>query len=179
MSLKQQIQNNLTAAQKAKNELLVSTLRLLTATIKNAEIDKRAKKPSFASPFAKATADKKATVDKKAAEGKPNEPELTDDEIITVINKEVKQRKDSIAEYEKGGRADLADKEKQELEILQKYLPEQLSEDQAREIVKKVIADAKAGPEDFGKIMSQVMAQVKGRADGNLVSKILKEELAS
>lgn len=151
MSLKEQILNDQKTALKEKNELLLSTLRLLNAAIKNAEIEKRAKKP--------------------------DQPELTDEEIIQVISRQVKQRQDSISEYEKGGRQDLAEKEKQEMAILQKYLPEQLSEEKITETVEKIIKEMQATPADFGKVMKNVMAKLKGKAQGDVVSKIVKEKL--
>ncbi|AUS09466.1 GatB/YqeY domain-containing protein [Laceyella sacchari] len=105
---------------------------------------------------------------------------LTDDEILDVITKQVKQRRDSIAEYEKAGRDELAAKEKEEMVILESYLPEQLSEEEVRaivaEAVKQVGASSKA---DMGKVMGAIMPKVKGRADGRLVNRLVSEALGS
>lgn len=105
--------------------------------------------------------------------------DLEDAEITTVIQSQIKSRKDSISMYEKAGREELAEKEKSEVEILQKYLPEQMSEEDLRGIVQKAISDTSAsGMSDMGKVMGKVMAEAKGKADGSLVSQIVKEELS-
>jgi uncharacterized protein YqeY len=104
--------------------------------------------------------------------------ELKDEDLVSVIQGQVKQRQDSIALYEQGGRTELADKEKAEIEILIKYLPEQMSEKEIRELVKKAITSTGAASiQDMGKVMGALMPQVKGKADGGLVSKIVQEEL--
>lgn len=104
--------------------------------------------------------------------------EFGDDEVIKVINSEVKKHKDSIADYEKGGRAELASKEKSEMEILAKYLPAELPEDELRKIVEEKIKELGAsGPGDFGKVMGAVMKAAGGRASGDAVSKMVKEFL--
>ncbi|MFH1392075.1 MAG: GatB/YqeY domain-containing protein [bacterium] len=112
----------------------------------------------------------------KNAEVAKKRQELTDEEAIKIIKQQVKQRQDSISQFQKGKREDLAQKEQAELEILQKYLPEQMSESQIREIVKKTIS---AGLTDFGPVMGEIMAEIKDKADGNLVKKIVEEELKS
>jgi uncharacterized protein YqeY len=107
-----------------------------------------------------------------------NKKEPADSDIVTILQKEVKARQDSIAMYEKGGRQDLADKEKGEVEMLKKYLPEQMSEDEIRTKVQAVIAQVGAsGPGDMGKVMGPIMAELKGQADGAVVSRLVKEEL--
>lgn len=104
--------------------------------------------------------------------------ELSDEEVISVLEKEAKQRRDSIAQYEAGNRTDLADVEKHELELIEKYLPQKLGEEQIRELVKQVISEVKpTGSADFGKVMGAVMAKLKGQADGASVQKIVREEL--
>ncbi|MFA5777331.1 MAG: GatB/YqeY domain-containing protein [Parcubacteria group bacterium] len=148
--LKEQILSDLKESLKSGDALRRDTLRLLSSAIKNAEIEK-----------------------KKKEEG------LSDQEIVETIKKSVKQRKDSIEQYEKGGRQDLADKEKQELEILSIYLPEQMSEDKIREEIEKVIAKTGANSQkDFGKVMGMAMKRLNGQADGDAVKKIVKEEIA-
>ncbi|MBX9690513.1 MAG: GatB/YqeY domain-containing protein [Candidatus Obscuribacterales bacterium] len=103
--------------------------------------------------------------------------ELTVEEEQAVLQKQVKQRNDSIAEYTKAGRADLADKEKTERDILAKYLPVQKSEAEIREIVKTVLAGLPADGRNQGAAMKILMPQLKGLADGNLVKQIVGEEL--
>lgn len=102
----------------------------------------------------------------------------SDEDVLEVIGREVKKRRESIELYEKGGRQELADKEKQEIELLQAYLPEQLGEDDIRQIVKSAIESTGAtSMQDMGKLMGVIMPQVKGKADGNLVNKIVRENL--
>ncbi|MBU3922991.1 GatB/YqeY domain-containing protein [Patescibacteria group bacterium] len=104
--------------------------------------------------------------------------ELDEDEIIQVISSEAKKRKDSIEQFEKGGRQDLVEKEKQELEILQKYLPEQMSENDIKKEVELAIKESGAvNPSDTGKVMSILMPKLKGKAEGSLVSKMVGELL--
>jgi len=143
MFLKKKIQQNLIQALKQKRELEVSVLRLLLAAINNQEI----------------------------AQNKP-EQGLSKQEIEQVIARQIKQRRDSIAGYKQGGRIDLAQKEEQELAILQKYLPPQLSADEIKKVAQTVIA---SGLSDFGSIMGQTMAKLKGRAHGNLVKRIVEQ----
>lgn len=108
-----------------------------------------------------------------------NGGQLSDGSIIETISSQAKKRRDSIDAYEKGGRQDLADQEKIELEILNKYLPEQMSEDEIREQVKNAIKELNAqSPSDMGKVMSLLTPKLKGKMDNSLVSKIVKEELS-
>lgn len=105
--------------------------------------------------------------------------EFKDEDILGVIQGQIKQRQDSVDLFTKGNRPELADKEKTEIEILKKYLPEQMDETQVRAIVQKAISDTNASAiSDMGKVMGQIMPQVKGKADGSLVSAIVKEELS-
>lgn len=105
--------------------------------------------------------------------------ELSGDEIMDVLQKEAKKRRESIFEYEKGGRTDLADAEKAELVIIEKFLPKQLTPDEVREIVRGVIAETGAtSAKDLNKVMPLVMVKVKGVADGKLVNQIVKELLS-
>jgi len=103
---------------------------------------------------------------------------FSDEDVQKVIASEVKKHKDSIAEYEKGGRADLVSKEKQELELLTKYLPAELGEEELKKIVEEKIKElGAAGPGDFGKVMGVVMKAAAGRASGDRVGKIVREIL--
>ncbi|PIS39420.1 MAG: hypothetical protein COT33_02035, partial [Candidatus Nealsonbacteria bacterium CG08_land_8_20_14_0_20_38_20] len=107
------------------------------------------------------------------------ESELTDDEIIEVVSSEIKKRREAILEYERGKREDLAEKEKKEAEILKKYLPEQLSEEEIQKLVKEVINKIGAKElKDIGKVMKEVMPKVKGRAEGGLISQSIKKLLS-
>ena len=100
--------------------------------------------------------------------------EMTDEAILQVLAKGVKQREESIAQFEQAGRAELAENEKREMELLKKYLPEQLSEDAIAVLVKEVIAAVGAtSKKDMGKVMKEVMARAKGQADGKLVSRLV------
>jgi uncharacterized protein YqeY len=105
--------------------------------------------------------------------------ELTSEEIMDILQKEAKKRRESIIDYEKGGRQDLVDVEKVELAIIEKFLPKQLTADEVRDIVRGVIAETGAsGAKEINKVMPVVMAKVKGVADGKLVSQIVKELLS-
>ena len=100
--------------------------------------------------------------------------EMSDEAILQVIAKGVKQREESIAQFEAAGRAELAEGEKKEMELLKKYLPEQLGEESVAAIVKEAVAATGAtSKKDMGKVMKEVMARVKGQADGKLVSKLV------
>lgn len=145
------IKEELNRAIKSKNEVVRSTLRMLLAAVANKEKDKQYKK---------------------------NES-LTEEEKIDIISSEAKKRREAIVEYEKGNRQDLVDKEKAELEVLQKYLPAQLSEEEIKDMVSQVVEETGAETmQDIGKVMGVLMPKVKGKADGNLVSKIVKELLS-
>ncbi|MBC9785042.1 GatB/YqeY domain-containing protein [Heliobacillus mobilis] len=112
----------------------------------------------------------KAEIDKRR--------DLTDEELLEVLAREVKQRRDSMVEYEKAGRTDAIDALKQEIDILTAYLPQQLSEEEVRALVREAMAVTGAqGPRDIGKVMGVLMPKVKGRADGKLVNQIVKESL--
>ena len=103
---------------------------------------------------------------------------LTSEEVQDIVNSEAKKRRESISEFEKGNRMDLAEKEKSELLVLEKYLPEQLSEEEIRKIVGDTIKEVDAkGIKEIGKVMGVLMSKVKGKADGNLVNKIVRELL--
>lgn len=149
MSLKEKISSDLKEAMKAGDSVRRDALRMLESAIKNSEIEK-----------------------KKKDEG------LSDQEVVEVVSRGIKQRRDSIEQYEKGGRIELADKERKEIEFLMAYVPEQIGEDKIREVVKEIIAQSGASSgEDMGKVMGQSMGKLKGQADGNLVKKIVEEEL--
>ena len=105
---------------------------------------------------------------------------LTDEESLKILKTAAKQLKESIDQYQKGGRDDLADKEAFELTLLEKYLPEQLSEEQIRQTVKNIVKNTGAGSmQDMGKVMGATMQELAGSADGKIVQKIVQEELSS
>ncbi len=105
--------------------------------------------------------------------------ELDDDGIVAILSKQVKMRKDALADFEKAGRTDLAESYKTEIDILKKYLPEQLSEEKLREVVAGVAADLniEGGMQNMGKLMGAAMGKVKGLADGGQVKKVVEEFL--
>ena len=104
--------------------------------------------------------------------------DLNEEEELTVLSREMKQRRDSLTEFEKADRTDLAEKVKGEIAIVEKYLPAQLDEAEIRQIVAGAIEKTGASsPKEFGKVMGAVMPQVKGKADGNQVNAIVKELL--
>jgi len=146
---KQKLQEELKQAMLARDVLKTSVLRLLLSAINYYEIQ-------------------------KGGAGY----EATDEDVLQVIQKEAKQRRDSIEEFKKANRPELVEKESKELEMLQVYLPQQMNEDQIREIVKQTIREIGAAEAaDIGKVMGVLMPKVKGKADGGLVSKIVKESL--
>jgi uncharacterized protein len=104
--------------------------------------------------------------------------QLDDDAILDLISKEIKQRREAIVEFEKGKRQDLVEQTEKEIKILLEYLPQQLTEEEIAEIVKNAVIEVGAlGMKDMGKVMAAILPKVKGRADGKLVSQIVKENL--
>jgi len=205
MALKEKISDDLKKALKKKAELEILTLRMLQAAILNKEKEKRAKLakekdyyPPTVLPVLPSRPKKEmedynppAASSHSLREWAPElekESQLTDDEVIEVISSEIKKRKEAIFEFQKGEREDLVEREKAELEVLKKYLPEQLSEKEIKKLAREVIAALrtslapsereKFGVKDMGKVMGQLMPQVKGKAEGSLVSKIVKELLS-
>ena len=105
--------------------------------------------------------------------------ELSEEEELTILSREVKQRKDSLHEFDKAGREDLVDKVRTELTFVELYLPKQLSEEELTEIVKDAISDIGAKSKaDMGKVMAALMPKVKGKADGSLVNKLVQQHLS-
>ncbi len=105
--------------------------------------------------------------------------ELTEEEELTVLTREVKQRKDSLLEFEKAGRSDLVQNLDEELSILSVYLPKQLSEEEVEQIVQEVISETGASSKkDMGKVMGALMPRVKGKADGGLVNRLVQKNLS-
>jgi hypothetical protein len=147
MSLREKIPQDLKDALRSKRELELTVLRMLQSSIRNKEIEKQKK-------------------------------ELTDEEVIEVVGGEIKKRREAAAEFEKVNRQEAADREKAEIDILLKYMPAQMSEDEIRAEVKKAVTDSGAlGLKDLGKVMKIIIPAVKGKADGAVVNKIVREEL--
>lgn len=147
MTLRERVNEDVKAAMKAREAERLGTLRLLTAALKQREVDERIT--------------------------------LEDAGVVAVIEKMLKQRKDSIAQYEQAGRQDLADAEKREVAILSAYLPQQLSEAELAAAVAKAVADSGAkSPADMGKVMAIVKPLVAGKADMGKVSALVKARLA-
>lgn len=147
--LKEKLREDLKKAMFAKDEVSVSTLRMLISAIGYYEIQ-------------------------KGGAGY----EATDEDIESVIAKEVKQRRDAIEQFMAGGREDLVGKETKEMAVLEQYLPAQMSEDEVRRHVDEAITKVGAtSQQDMGKVMGVLMQVTKGKADGSLVSKIVREKL--
>lgn len=149
MTLKEKIAAEIKSAMKSSDATKLSTLRGLMTAINNKALEKRAKS------------------------GK--EETLSDEEVLSCIAKEAKKRKEAAQAFEDGGRKDLAEKELSELKILQDYLPEQISEAEAEEIISKILE--KEAVKDFGSAMRLAMESLRGKADAKLVSEIVKKKL--
>lgn len=145
MNVKEQLQADLKTALLNKDELRKNVIRFTVSAIKNAEI------------------------------AKPGH-ELSDADLLALLTTEVKRRKDTISELEKVDRPDLLKEEKAQLEVLMHYLPKQLSREEIVETAQKVIAEVGAsGPQATGQVMKRLMADLKGKADGKLVSEVVNE----
>jgi len=148
MSLKARIQEDVKIAMRAHEREQLAALRLLTAAIKQKEVDERI--------------------------------ELNDEQVLAVLDKMVKQRRESLEQYLQAGRDDLAAKEQFELDLIQNYLPEPLSENELAELIRSTIAEVGASSiRDMGSVMSALRGQVQGRADMKAVSQAVKAQLAS
>ncbi len=166
MNLKEKIKMDLKQALKEKREEESSTLRFLLATILNKEKEKRAR----------IAREKKELSEKRLNE----ESQLKDEEIIQVILSQIKKRKEAILNYEKGKREDLVKKENRELEILKRYLPKQMSDEEIERLAKETIKKLGVRSlKDIGKVMGNIMPKIKGKAEGARVSQIVKKLLSS
>ncbi len=146
MLLRDRLTEEMKDAMKAKDELRLSTIRLVRSAVRNKEIDLKR--------------------------------EMDDQEVIETISSLVKQRRESIRLFTEAGRDDLVAKEEKELAILLSFLPQQLSREEVAELVVKVVAECGAqGVKDMGKVMKALMPHVAGRADGKMVSEVVKEKL--
>lgn len=147
------LMKEMTAAMKSGDTIRVNVLRFFLAHLKNFEIEKRAKSM---------------------------EPELTQEEVLRVLRRLVGQERESIEFLRNAGRTDSVKEEEHKLGILESYLPQQMSEAEARELVKAIVGQEKASSmKDFGMIMKKLIERAEGRAEGTVLSKILKTELES
>ena len=146
--LEHQINETLKQSLKDGDKTKLSVFRMIVSSIKNKKIDDGVK-------------------------------ELDDDKVIALIQKKARQHQESMKQFEEGGRQDLVEKEATELKYLEEYLPEQLAEEEVTKIVEEVISETGASSvRDMGKVMGQIMPRVKGKADGNLINKIVSSRLA-
>ncbi|MBI2049986.1 MAG: GatB/YqeY domain-containing protein [Candidatus Staskawiczbacteria bacterium] len=174
MEIKQQIQNDVKGFIKGGNNLAAGALRMTLAAITSREKEKRYKISLGRSPTGEAKEKPNLT-----EEDLIKASDLTDEETMGVLLSEIKKRKDAIVLYEKGNRPELAEKEKKEIEVLQKYLPEQIPAEELKKIIEDSVNKVEAkGVRDIGKVMADLMPKVKGRADGSEISKIIKELLS-
>ncbi len=149
--LHQKINDDQKEVMKAGKDFEVGVLRMLLSVLHNKEIEKK---------------------------GKGQEPVLTDDEVIEVLAREAKKRDEAAEMYVKGGRQELADKEKSEAEIIKKYLPEQLNEEETTKLIEQVLAKTGAKEiKDLGRVMAELMKDIKGRADTKMASEIVRKKL--
>ncbi len=149
MALKDQLNEDLKTAMRAKDENRINAIRMLKAAISNYEIART--EPT----------------------SKDHEKPITEAELLGVVEKQIKQRRDSIEAYNQGKRPDLAAKEQAEIDVLEKYLPAQLSREQVRAEVQGMMAEL--GTKEFPKVMRESATRLKGRADGRMVNEIVKE----
>lgn len=150
MGLREQLDADMKTAMKEKDQNTLSTIRMIKSAMKYKEVE-----PGAAGP-------------------------LDDTGILQVLTTEIKKRRDSVSEYEKAGRQDLADKEQAEIAVLQRYLPAQLSEAEIDKLVEETIAEVGAqGPKDMGKVMKAIGPKTTGRADGKLVADRVKQKLSA
>jgi uncharacterized protein YqeY len=149
--LKDKLNDDLKAAMRAKDAVRLRTIRSLRA----------------------------ALLEKEIAERTDGEATLTAEQELAVVQKQAKQRRDAMAQYEEADREDLAAKEREELAIIDEYLPEQLGDDEIRSVVQDVISQTEAASmQDMGKVMGGVMQRLKGRADGRRINEIVRSLLA-
>jgi uncharacterized protein YqeY len=148
MNLKEQISEDIKSALKAGDSFTAGVLRMVMAALQNKSIEKR---------------------------GKGGEEELTQEEILEILAREAKKRKEAIELYKQGDRQELAESEEKELAIIEKYLPQQMSREEVVAVVSTIIEKNK--PENFGEAMKLVMAELKGKADGKIVAEVIKEQL--
>ena len=148
MTLQERVTEDMKAAMRARDSARLTTIRMLTAAMKQKEVDERVT--------------------------------LVDADVLAIVDKLIKQRRDSAAQFESGGRTDLAEKERAEIEVLEVYLPKALSEDEiGAEIESAIAASAANGPQAMGKVMAALKPRLAGRADMTRVAALVKARLAA
>jgi uncharacterized protein YqeY len=170
MSLKDQLMQDLKEAMKAGDATRKATIRLLRAAVSSAEIEKRS---AFVESQQAKGVDLESLVPDEAQSA------LSDEEVLAVIRKQAKQRRDSIAEFQKAGRDDLVASEQAELAVIEGYLPRQMSHDEVMTAVRQAAADL--GVSDMsgmGPLMKHLMVELKGKADGRMVNQAVREVLS-
>ncbi|MGD1919145.1 MAG: GatB/YqeY domain-containing protein [Pleurocapsa sp.] len=151
MSLKEQIGEDIKTAMKAKDKIRLQTVRGIKKAILDKEVELRPK----------------------------GQDSLTPEQEIELLSQQAKQRRDSIEQFANAGRDELAEKEKQELAIIETYLPEQVSDDEVEQIINQIIVDSGASTmKDLGKVMGPAMKQLKGKADGKKIQELVKSKLS-
>ena len=149
MALKEKLQNDLTEAMRARDEVRSSTIRMILTAIKNEEVSGKEAR------------------------------ELSDAEVITVLSREAKKRREAAEAFEQAGAKDRADMEKAEGVVIAEYLPVQLSESEIQEMINAAIAETGAtGPQQMGLVMKSIQPKIAGRADGGVVSSLVKSALS-
>lgn len=170
MALLERLQNDLKTALKSGDRLRVDTIRMAIDALKKAQMA-QVKAAFDAAGGETADAAALAAIDREAA--------LTEATEQEVLAREIKRRREAAELYRKGGRIDLAEKEEAEAAILQAYLPQQLSAEELRPLVKAIIDEiGAAGPADMGRVMPVLMQRLKGRADGRLINQVAREILS-
>jgi uncharacterized protein len=165
MTLKEKIKDDMKAAFKAGDTQARGTLTMLLSVIQNRELEKRTR-------LMKAG----ASVESEVAE----QSQLTDEEIVDAISSEMKKRRESVATYTDGGRPELAASEQAEIEVLARYLPEQLTEEAVHALIAEAVAQTgAASPKDMGKVMGVISSKIKGRFDGLRASELVKAALGA
>ncbi|MDJ0531528.1 MAG: GatB/YqeY domain-containing protein [Xenococcaceae cyanobacterium MO_207.B15] len=150
MGLKEKIGEDIKSAMKAKDKIRLETVRGI----------------------------KKAILEKEVALRPKGQDSLTEEQEIELLAQQAKQRRDSIDQYQKAGREDLAEKEQQELAIIETYLPKQLDDAELEQILEQIITDVGAtSPKDLGKVMGKAMKELKGKADGKKIQEMVKSKL--
>ena len=148
--LTDRLQEDLKTAMRAKDQVRLRTIRSLRAALTEKEIELRAQ-----------------------------HQDLTEEEVLAVVQKQAKQRRDAIEQYQEAGRDDLVRKEEEELEVLEEYLPEQLGDEEIRKVLHELIkATGAASPRDLGKVMGVAMQRLRGKADGRRVNELARELLS-
>jgi len=177
-SLKEKLNNDLKDALRSGDKVKLGTIRMLISAAKNAESAKKAKLVNETAKKAGISDLNKMDFSAAQIAEIAKQSELSDADILTVIAKEIKQRRESIDAYKAGNRPDLVVQEEAELAVLQGYMPQQANREEIVAIAQRIIAEVGAhGPGDKGKVMSKIIAELKGKADGKNINNVVTELL--